>query len=348
MAFVQAVKNNRRMREQRGEEHEMDTDDEVKYALSRNAEKNDKMKAAAAAKKAEREANLERIMKADKEADEELEVFLTFMDDKKKKKEETAASSDHKGFDFKALMFNPDPRVEDKSEEASDEADGKADEEADEASDNEENDEAEEDSSKEEAEEEAEEETFMLNFIGRNSGKHVLVGMTEQSSIKDVKHIIWANLHAHLPGDKPILEKEFLEEHRLRIRGNNILEDEDKSLREYGVKSGATLTMVLGLGGGGKRGRISSLKFTPAVQQKIASLPGHINTLAGARFDDDDIKAFLGNLSDEKIAEFTELWDHSRINGKYKVERLLLEEVNIKAVDEASQLVEAFCQQFQE
>ena len=67
-----------------------------------------------------------------------------------------------------------------------------------------------------------------------------------------------------------------------------------------------------------------------------------------ARFDDDDIKKFMKNLSDDKLAHFAEMWDHSTTNAKYKVEQIMIEEPNLKNVDEVSEVVTVFCDQFKE
>ena len=90
------------------------------------------------------------------------------------------------------------------------------------------------------------------------------------------------------------------------------------------------------------------MKYTPAVQAKIARLPQSIQTLVGTKFDDDDIKAFMAGLSDEKIESFVELWDHSTTNNKYKIDLMVTEEANIKNVDEVAELVTAFADQFKE
>ena len=90
------------------------------------------------------------------------------------------------------------------------------------------------------------------------------------------------------------------------------------------------------------------MKYTPAVQAKIARLPQSIQTLVATKFDDDDIKAFMAGLSDEKIEYFVDMWDHSTTNNKYKIDTMVTEETNIKNVDEVAEAVTAFADQFKE
>ena len=89
-----------------------------------------------------------------------------------------------------------------------------------------------------------------LNFIGRNGGKHLLPNMDINMSITELKTVIWMNLHEQLADDKPMKEKEFLDQHRLRIRGGRILEDETLTLSDHDLRNNMTIMMVLGLGGG--------------------------------------------------------------------------------------------------
>ena len=149
------------------------------------------------------------------------------------------------------------------------------------------------------------------------------------------------------------MEQDWTECHNIMLHKSGVIMDKVKlTFEDYGLTDDKgipfELSFKLCLDGSGKRGRIVGPKFTPVAQAKIARLPGCIQTLVNARFGDEDIKTFMTNLSNEKIEQFAELWDHSRINTKYKVDQLLLEEPNIKCVDEVSELVGAFSEEFKD
>eukprot|EP00973_Karenia_brevis_P075777 10527963-Karenia_brevis.AAC.1 len=90
------------------------------------------------------------------------------------------------------------------------------------------------------------------------------------------------------------------------------------------------------------------MRWTPAVQAKIASLPQSIQVLANAQFNEDELRQFLTNLTDEQIDEFCELWDHSKINNKHKITSLLMTEQNVKRVDDCCEIINSFLDQFKE
>ena len=77
-------------------------------------------------------------------------------------------------------------------------------------------------------------------------------------------------------------------------------------------------------------------------------MPTSIGALNLARFDDENIKDFMTALTDEKLSVFVEMWDHSTTNSKYKVEQVMMEEPNLKNVDEVAELVGAFSNQFKD
>ena len=66
------------------------------------------------------------------------------------------------------------------------------------------------------------------------------------------------------------------------------------------------------------------------------------------KFDEDNIKNFMQGLSDEKLAYYVDIWDHSTTVAKYKIEQIMVEEPNLKNIDEVSELVTSFCDQFKD
>eukprot|EP00973_Karenia_brevis_P065877 9155689-Karenia_brevis.AAC.1 len=74
--FVKAVKNNREVQRKAGVEFEIDTDEEVDRALQRQAKKNALLAKAKQDKKDAKKADIERILAADRAADNEIEAFL--------------------------------------------------------------------------------------------------------------------------------------------------------------------------------------------------------------------------------------------------------------------------------
>ena len=91
---------------------------------------------------------------------------------------------------------------------------------------------------------------FQIVFEGRNNGQHYMP-VTSSMTVAQLKYKIWANLHESLEGDKPILEKQFMDEHHLRIRGGGMMDNLEKTLKEYNITAGMVIKQQVGLPSGG-------------------------------------------------------------------------------------------------
>lgn len=99
---------------------------------------------------------------------------------------------------------------------------------------------------------------------------------------------------------------------------------------------------------GGVKGKFigGPLKWTTQNADKIQRLPQVIQTLVNARFDQDDLRAFMSSFSNDQVESFSQMWDHSKLTSKYKVNEMMRHEPNMKFIDEVSQLVDRYCEQF--
>ena len=99
--------------------------------------------------------------------------------------------------------------------------------------------------------------------------------------------------------------------------------------------------------GGGKRGRITGeVMLTPPVAAKIASLPQILTTLEAVSFDVNDLKTFFRNLTDQQLDDMVAMWEHGKLNHKHKITQMLMAEPNMKAIDDITELANAFRDKF--
>jgi hypothetical protein len=130
-------------------------------------------------------------------------------------------------------------------------------------------------------------------------------------------------------------------------KSGKVLDKDNKTFAEYDMSfdSGVPfeLTFKMIMMGGGKRGRIvGEVKLTPAIAAKIAQFPRVLTVLSQAKFDDDDLKGLISNMSDDQLNDTITMWDHSKLNYKHKILHMIGLEPNLKVVDEVTELTQVF------
>jgi hypothetical protein len=123
------------------------------------------------------------------------------------------------------------------------------------------------------------------------------------------------------------------------INSGLIMDKEKRTFADYGLVNDEGVPFELSFkllmrGGMGKRGRITGeVKLTPAIMAKIASLPRVLTLLSAAKFDEDDLKAFIKNMTNDQLDEVITMWEHSKLNYKHKILQMLNLEPNLKVVN---------------
>ena len=168
-------------------------------------------------------------------------------------------------------------------------------------------------------------------------------------TIREFKKMIFENNHGtqFCP-----VQYEFEENwtmcHNIVINKSGKVLDKDKNtFADYGMTDDEgvpfELTFRMIMKGGGKRGRITGeVKLTPANAAKISQFPRVLTILSAAKFDEDDLKALISNMSNDQLNETIAMWEHSRLNYKHKIIHMIGLEPNLKIVDDVAELIQVF------
>jgi hypothetical protein len=167
-------------------------------------------------------------------------------------------------------------------------------------------------------------------------------------TIRQFKQLIFKENHGTelCPGKFEFEENWTMCHNVVFTKSGKVLDKDNKTFAEYdmvfdsGVPYELTFKMIMK--GGGKRGRIvGEVKLTPVIAAKIAQFPRVLTILSQAKFDDDDLKGLISNMSDDQLNDTITMWDHSKLNYKHKITNLISLEPNLKVVDEVTELTQA-------
>ena len=145
-----------------------------------------------------------------------------------------------------------------------------------------------------------------------------------------------------------LIEENWTTYHNIvMVKSGKILDKEKRTFAEYDMTDDEgipfELTFKLIMSGGGKRGRITGeVKLTPANAAKIAQFPAVLSILSAAKFDEDDLKGLISNMTNDQLQETITMWDHSKLNYKHKIVHMIGLEPNLKIVDDVTELTQAF------
>ena len=201
---------------------------------------------------------------------------------------------------------------------------------------------------------------FEVFWHGSRSNKKRLFTVSTDQRLSAFKRMVFRNFHgSEIDSSKFEFEEDWSDAHNVRIKNYSKVCHKDRETWQFyidhlgiDISTGAPpldVTFQLALEGGVRGKTIGgTLKWTTENADKLRRLPQAIETLVNARFDDDDLKAFVKGFTEAQIEEFVELWDHSKVNNKFKVHKMMEQEPNMKFVDQTCELVDRYRQQFKD
>ena len=201
--------------------------------------------------------------------------------------------------------------------------------------------------------------TFKVVWHGSRSNEKRLFIVSTNQRLDTFKQEVFRQFHGlEIDPDKYELEEDWTAAHNIRLKNYSTVCHKDwKTWQFYIDHLGIDIspsalpldvTFQLVIGGGVKKTIAGYLKWTPEAASKLQMLPGVIEGLAKSKFDEDELREFMGRFTNEKIEEFAELWDHSKINNKHKVNEMMRNQEHMRFVDGTCEMVNRYVEQFKQ
>jgi hypothetical protein len=191
--------------------------------------------------------------------------------------------------------------------------------------------------------------TIKVVWIGSRSTEKQTFTIENTMTIRAFKKMVFDNNHGteFCPIKFEFEEDWTLCHNVVCYRSGKILDKDRKTFAEYGMEFDVGVPFELSfkmiMKGGGKRGRITGeVKLTPANAAKIAQFPAVLTILSAAKFDEDDLKGLISNMTNDQLQETITMWDHSKLNYKHKIVHMVGLEPNLRIVDEVTELTQAY------